>query len=466
MRTLFAGVLFALVLPLSSAQAQTVAPPTDAALRASYAPIVEEAAPAVVNVFSERTVQTRARSMFDDPFFRDFFGDRGLGGRTRERVERSLGSGVIVDPEGVIVTNNHVVDGATAIRVVLADRREFDAEVVLADQQTDLAILRIDAEGLPALPFADSDAAEVGDVVLAIGNPFGVGQTVTSGIVSAVSRSAAGASDYQFFIQTDAAINPGNSGGALVDASGALLGVNTAIYSRSGGSNGIGFAIPGNLVRRVVASAEGGEAVVRRPWLGVQATAIDARIASALGLDRPRGALVTAVYPDGPADKAGLEEGDVVLAVADQDVFEPEALRYRPATLDPGSKAKLSILRDGKARDLTATLAFPPDRPDADERRLTGQQPLSGATVANLSPALAESLGRDPFETGVVVTDTEPGSYAARYGIGRGVVVLGVNGEETDDTKALERALAQPARLYALTLRTQDGRVTTLRVGR
>jgi serine protease Do len=461
MRSLFLALLL-----IAPAAAQTVQPRTDLGLRASYAPVVKEAAPAVVNVFAERRVQTRTRSVFDDPFFRDFFGDRGMGmgGRTRERVQSSLGSGVIVDPSGVVVTNNHVVGGAGTVRVQLADRREFDAEVLLADPQTDLAVLKIEAEGLPALAFADSDAAEVGDVVLAIGNPFGVGQTVTSGIVSATSRSAAGATDYQFFIQTDAAINPGNSGGALVDASGRLLGVNTAIYSRSGGSNGIGFAIPGSIVQRVVAAAVGGELVVRRPWLGVKAAEVDARIAGAVGLDRPRGALVTDVYPDGPADRAGLREGDVVLSVAGQEVFEPEALRYRPATLDAGEEAALTVLRDGRERRLTARIDYPPETPARRETLLDGPHPLAGATVANLSPALAEELALDPFAEGVVIANAAPGSPASRAGLRRGVAVLAVNGIETDDVAALRSVLEAPAPAYQLHLRDPNGRVRVLRM--
>ncbi|WP_031550731.1 Do family serine endopeptidase [Parvularcula oceani] len=466
MRNLLLLTALLVVLSPVSACAQTVAPPTDAALRASYAPVVKVAAPAVVNVYTQRTVRTQARSVFDDPFFREFFGNRGMAGRTRERVQSSLGSGVIVDPGGLIVTNNHVVEGTDAIKVVLADRREFTAEVLLTDPQTDIAVLKVEAQDLPALEFADSDAAQVGDVVLAIGNPFGVGQTVTSGIVSAVSRNAASATDYQFFIQTDAAINPGNSGGALVDASGKLLGVNTAIYSRSGGSNGIGFAIPGNLVQRVVASAAGGEAMVRRPWLGVRAERVDSRIAQAVGLDRPRGALIADVYPDGPADEAGLEPGDVVLSIAGTEIYEPEALRYRPATLEAGERVALVVLRGGEERDLTARLSYPPERPARNEAVLAGNSPLSGAQVANLSPALAEALGRDPFEAGVVVLDVAARSLAARYGFGRGTVILAINGQLTPTVEAVQAALRRPASFYTMRLRTPDGRVTTLRIGR
>ena len=433
---------------------ETVAPRTDLALRASYAPVVERAAPAVVNVFTKRKVRSRS-SLTGDPFFDRFFQFRG---GVRERVESSLGSGVIVGADGVIVTNHHVVKDAAEITVVLADRREFEAEVVLTDEQTDLAILRVEASGLPALAFANSDAAAVGDVVLAIGNPFGVGQTVTSGIVSATARSATSVSDYQFFLQTDAAINPGNSGGALVDVDGRLLGVNTAIYSRSGGSNGIGFAIPGNLVARVVASAVGGERVVRRPWLGVSASAVDARLAQAVGLDRPRGAIVGEVFGGGPAARAGLREGDVVLSVDGQDVFEPEALRYRPATLEVGARIPLTVLRDGEERQLNATLALPPETPARAEITVAEEHPLGGATLATLSPALAEELGRDPFGPGgVVVTQVAPRSLAARYGVRRGARVLSVNEEETRDTAAVTRALRQAPSRYLLLVENENG---------
>ncbi|PCI44922.1 MAG: serine protease, partial [Alphaproteobacteria bacterium] len=282
----------------------------------SYAPVVKRAAPAVVNIYTKRVVRTRSYSPFaNDPFFQRFFGDR-LGGRPRERIQRSLGSGVIVGEDGVIVTNHHVVEGADEITVALSDRREYDAEIILDDEKADLAILRINTGGekLPTLKFSDSDTVEVGDLVLAIGNPFGVGQTVTSGIVSALARTQVSGQDYQFFIQTDAAVNPGNSGGALIGMNGELIGINTAIFSRSGGSNGIGFAIPANMVRHVVSSAlMGGELV--RPWFGGGGQAVTSDIAESLGFDRPGGILVDDIYAGGPADKAGLEQGDVILSI-------------------------------------------------------------------------------------------------------------------------------------------------------
>jgi Do/DeqQ family serine protease len=447
-----------------AAEAQTRQPRNDLELKATYAPIVAETAPAVVNIYTSRTVRTR--SVFDDPFFSQFFGTRPGG---RERRQNSLGSGVIVDPNGLIVTNNHVVEGMDEIRVVLNDRREFEADLLLTDPQTDLAILKIETEDpLPSVRFADSDQAEVGDIVLAIGNPFGVGQTVTSGIVSALSRTNVSVSDYQFFIQTDAAINPGNSGGALVDVDGRLLGINTAIYSRSGGSNGIGFAIPGNLVQRVVASAAGGSNTVQRPWLGVLGTDIDSRIATALGLDRPRGALISRLYPGGPADRAGLREGDVILSIAGQNILDGEGLRYRPATREEGETVEIRYLRDGRERRTRSRLELPPEIPAAQETTVASG-PFAGLTLANLSPALNDELGRNPFDQGIVVlsgTVVEiPISRrrSRRLGIPEGSVIAGVNGETFEGAAALARRLERGG-IGTLTLRDRRGREATYRL--
>lgn len=462
--------VFAVILGLAGPAARAEAPEAPAnhlELRATYAPAVREAAPAVVNIYTKRVVTQRMRTVFDDPFFRDFLGGGMPGGMTRQRIQSSLGSGVIVDQTGIVVTNNHVVENAGAIKLVLADRREFEAEILLTDPQTDLAVLRIPVEGeLPVLDFADSDTAQVGDIVLAIGNPFGVGQTVTSGIVSAQARTAASVSDFQFFIQTDAAINPGNSGGALVDVDGKLLGVNTAIYSRSGGSNGIGFAIPANLVHQVVTSAISGDGHVRRPWLGVQGTTVDAAMAQAVGLDRPRGAIVGEVFKGGPADRGGLREGDVVLRIAGKDVFAAEALRYRPATMRVGETVAIDVLRDGKERTLKVKLTYPPETPSRHERKLTGTHPLSGITIANLSPALNEELGRSPMSSGVVVLSTEPGSIASRYRLGRNVVLLNINGVDITKVEDVERAVTKRGRVFQMAVADSKGRVSRLQVSR
>lgn len=430
-------------------------------VKLSFAPVVERAAPAVVNVFTKRVV--RQQSPFrGDPFFERFFGG---GGAPRERVQNSLGSGVIVSPDGVVVTNNHVIEGMTEITVVLNDRREFSAELILTDPQTDLAVLRIDAgEALPYLPFANSDSLHVGDIVLAIGNPFGVGQTVTNGIVSALARTAVSVSDYQFFIQTDAAINPGNSGGALVDTEGRLIGVNTAIYSRSGGSNGIGFAIPSRLVQQVINTAIDGGVLVR-PWVGASTSTVTSELAQALELDRPAGALIDDIWPGGPADKAKLKAGDVIIKVDDLPVFDAQTLQYRIGVKDDKETAQIVYLRGGKERATTLVAALPPDSPARDPRELEGQHPLSGVTVDNLSPRYSEELGLDPLSKGVVVAELSGRSFAARRGLRPGHKILSVNGRNVDSAAELASEINRPATSWEIEVDT-GGRVATWRVGR
>ena len=446
------------------AGANRVAPNSMAEVKLSFAPVVERAAPAVVNVYTRRVVQQRRRSPFaGDPFFERFFGN-GFDA-PRERVQNSLGSGVIVSPDGVVVTNNHVIEGMTEIKVVLNDRREYEAELVLADPQTDLAVLRIDAgEPLPYLDFANSDTAEVGDIVLAIGNPFGVGQTVTNGIVSALARTAVSVSDYQFFIQTDAAINPGNSGGALVDTDGRLIGVNTAIYSRSGGSNGIGFAIPSRLVQQVIASAIDGGVLVR-PWLGAATTTVTADLAKALKLDRPAGAIIDDVWEGGPANKAGLKAGDVIIEVDGEPVYDAETLRYRIGVRDENAATPVRYVRNGKSREATMTLSLPPEQPSRDTRVLEGEHPLNGVTIDNLSPRYSEELGLDPLSRGVVISDLTPRSFAARRGLRRGHKIISVNGRDIRTTRDLEREITRSARGWEIEVDT-GGRIVPWRVGR
>ncbi len=375
--------------PPAAAQAKDrIVPDSRQEITLSYAPVVKKVIPSVVNIYASRVVQGRQISpFFNDPFFRRFFGDVGPQ-RERDRVQKSLGSGVIVDGNGLIVTNHHVIDGADEVKVALSDRREFDAKVVLDDEKTDLAVLKIEAgEALPALQFDDSDDLEVGDLVLAIGNPFGVGQTVTNGIISATSRTQVGVSDYGFFLQTDAAINPGNSGGALVDMHGRLVGINSAIYSRSGGSLGIGFAIPSNMVRLVVQSAKSGNAI-ERPWFGASLQAVTADIAESLGLDRPRGCIVGNVYPGSPAARAGLRTGDVVVAVDGREVSDPSAFGYRFATRGIGGTTKITYLRSGAEKtaqvDLVAGAGGPAARRARPLRQLAlrrrqGRQPVAPA---------------------------------------------------------------------------------------
>ena len=421
----------------ASAVAQERRVPTQSELRLSYAPVVQHVAPAVVNVYAAKVVQNR-NPLLDDPIFRRFFGVPG--GPGGNQVQRSLGSGVIVDAGGLIVTNNHVIEGADEVKVSLADKREFEASLVLKDSRTDLAILRIkDArERFPVLDFADSDALQVGDVVLAIGNPFGVGQTVTHGIVSALARTQVGVSDYQFFIQTDAAINPGNSGGALVDMTGKLVGINTAIFSRSGGSQGVGFAIPANMVKVVVASAKTGGKAVARPWLGAKLQAVTADIADSMGLKRPSGALIANVAPGSPAARASLKPGDLIVSVDGQNVEDPNAFDYRFATKPLGGTARLGIVRGGREQAVTVALQIAPEMP-REEIVIRSRSPFSGVKIANLSPALVDELQVRNADEGVVVVDVDNGSYASNLGFQRGDVIQEVNGERITRTHDLER---------------------------
>jgi Do/DeqQ family serine protease len=457
MKLLLSGFV-ALLIAVAPAAAQTSVVPTSRELiHLSFAPVVKKAAPAVVNVFSRRVVRTAQgpAALFNDPFFRRFFGGGVPFGVPRERVENSLGSGVILDPAGFIVTNRHVIKDADEVVVELADRREFEAKVVLSDAHADLAVLKIDAHGqpLPVLPMGDSDKLEVGDLVLAIGNPFGVGQTVTSGIVSALARSIA-ANDFRSFIQTDAAINPGNSGGALVDLDGRLVGINTAIFSQSGGSVGIGFAIPVDLVRGELEAAKHGTKVIR-PWLGASGQGVTPALAANFGLPRPEGVLVKDVASGSPAAEAGLRVGDVVLAVNGHAVEDPDNLRFRIATLALGAPARLTLWRAGRSFEVTATVVAPPEDPPRDPWRIGGRNPLTGAAVANLNPAFDEELGFDSTERGVVVTGLAEGGVAQQLGIETGDIVVNLN----------ERTVASVARLRRLLETTPPPWVVTVKRG-
>ncbi|OYW98338.1 MAG: serine protease, partial [Bosea sp. 32-68-6] len=341
------GAVLAAALTASSLAAGPVAaqaplrqvPESRQEISLSFSGVVKKSAGAVVNVYGARVEKQPRNPFMDDPFFRRFFGDRGFG-VPQERVQRSLGSGVVVDASGLVVTNNHVIEGMSEVKVAFADKREVEATILLRDPRTDLAVLKLKtAKDLVAIELADSDKVEIGDIVLAIGNPFGVGQTVTQGIVSALARTQIGVGDAQSFIQTDAAINPGNSGGALVDMQGRVIGINTAIFSRSGGSHGIGFAIPAAMVRVVVESARAGAKTVRRPWFGARLQALTPDVADGLGLDRPAGSVVAGVVEKGPAAEGGLRRSDVILAVDGVSVDDPESFGYRFATRPLGGVA-------------------------------------------------------------------------------------------------------------------------------
>jgi Do/DeqQ family serine protease len=445
---LLAAAVSALTPLLQSASAQERRVPSGPAeVQLSFAPVVRRVAPAVVNVYAARVIENRNPFM-NDPFFRQFF-----GAVPREQVQRSLGSGVIVDPSGLVVTNNHVIEGASAVKISLADKREFEAEIVLKDEHSDLTILRIKGanERFPVLEFGNSDELQVGDVVLAIGDPFGVGQTVTHGIVSAVARTQVGISDYRFFIQTDAAINPGNSGGALVDAAGRLVGINTAIYSRSGGSQGIGFAIPANMVRVVVASAKGGSGAVKRPWLGAKLQEVTPEIAESMGLKRPSGALVANVASGGPAARAGIRTGDLIVSIDGTLVDDPNAFDYRFATKALGGTAQIGLVRQGKEVAVPVALQGLPDTP-RNELEIRGRSPFLGVTVANLSPALADELRLDPQTEGVVVTAVADGSPARSMGFQKGDIVLSVNNQKIAKPTDLDRIVNAGSRQWHITI--------------
>jgi Do/DeqQ family serine protease len=454
------AVLIVAAVCTGAAFAQDRRVPTIGELRLSYAPVVQRVAPAVVNVYAAKVVQNR-NPLFEDPIFRRFFGVPGGGGGGQ--VQRALGSGVIVDASGLIVTNNHVIEGADEVKVSLPDKREFEATLVLKDSRTDLAVLRIkdSHEKFPFLDFANSDALQVGDVVLAIGNPFGVGQTVTHGIVSALARTQVGITDYQFFIQTDAAINPGNSGGALVDLTGKLVGINTAIFSRSGGSQGIGFAIPANMVRVVVASAKSGGAAVKRPWLGAKLQAVTPDIADSMGLKRPAGALVANVMPNSPAAQAGLKAGDLIVSVDGQAVDDPNAFDYRFATQPLGGTAQLGLLRAGRETQTSIALRTAPDIP-RDEIVIKTRSPFSGVKVANLSPALSDELQIQNIEDGVVILDVDNGSYASNLGFQRGDVIEQVNGHKIAKTRDLERLTQEPSHSWQIIIVRGGQKITAV----
>ncbi len=455
------GLLIAIGVPGWATGETKAVPESRTQVELSFAPVVKRVAPAVVNIFAKRTVRQRSVSpFFNDPFFKRFFGDNfGMFGVPRERILNSLGSGVIVSEDGLIVTNHHVIKGGDEITVVLNDRREFPAELVLSDERTDLAVLRIDPNGkrLPIVRFRDSDDVEVGDIVLAIGNPFGVGQTVTSGIVSATARTQVGISDFSFFIQTDAAINPGNSGGALVTLDGKLLGINTAIYSRTGGSIGIGFAIPANMVRTVVAGALSGGVLVRA-WSGLLGQPLTQDLAEGFGLEAPDGVIVTKVYPGGPADRAGVRKGDIIRALDGQAVADVDAFRYRVATREVGGAADLEVWRDRGSLTFKLPLAAAPETPPRDETPLKGEQPLAGAVIANLSPALAEELDKSGAWEGVIVIKVTRGSPAHRLRFRPGDIILAVNRYQVTDVKGLAAELARPMARWRISF-NREGRL-------
>ncbi len=452
-----------LAIGLSGAQAQDRAvPQSQAQVQLSFAPIVRSTSGAVVNVYASRSERRQNAGMED--FYRRFFGEGGPSAPPA-RSQSSLGSGVIVDASGLVITNNHVIENMNEVKVALVDRREFEADIVLRDPRTDLAVLRLrNATDLQVMELGDSEALQVGDLVLAVGNPFGVGQTVTQGIVSALARTQVGVSDYQFFIQTDAAINPGNSGGGLIDMSGRLIGINTAIFSKSGGNVGIGFAIPSSMARVVLNSAKAGSSKVVRPWLGARLQSVDGEIAASLGLARPSGVLITSVYDKGPATEAGLKRGDVILAVDGQAVDNPDAFGYRFTLKGTQGATPLTVLRDGNKMQTRVTLLPPPERPARDPVLIRSRSPLAGATLVNMSPAVAEEFQIDISDDGVVVADLDENAVAGSVGFEKGDQIVAINGERLKSTKDAER-LTQRGSYWEITV-NRGGRVITTAFGR
>lgn len=423
-------------------------PAARAEVQLSFAPLVKKVAPSVVNVYAARKA-VRQSPFAGDPFFERFFGGGGFG-RPRQRNQSSLGSGVIVSDDGLVITNHHVIKDADEVKIALADGREYECEIMLKDEQSDLAVLKVTENvSLEPIDIGNSDRAEVGDLVLAIGNPFGVGQTVTSGIISAVARTRVGINDFGFFLQTDAAINPGNSGGALIDMQGRLIGINTAIFSRSGGSNGIGFAIPSNMVKVVLRSAGSADHVVR-PWIGASFQPVTAEIAASLGMQRPRGALVAEVIQPSPANDAGLYPGDVILAVNGQRIEHVDALGYRLATVGIGNVAKFRVLSRGQRKNVSIELAPPPETVPRNETALPPKSVLGGSVVVNLSPAVTMELRIPAGKSGVVVTKVARRSYAAANRIRPGDIIREINGQPIERVRDLVDAVSQNGRRWIM----------------
>ncbi len=452
-------IAFLSVLSLSTpVLAQEIIPQSKAEIEMSFSPLVKKVATSVVNIYTKKVVTT-VNPLMADPFFGQFFG-RGYG-MPQQRLESSLGSGVIVDPSGLVVTNSHVIKDAKEITVMLSDGREFPAALKLNDPASDIALLRLDTKGeqLPSSPLQPSDTLEVGDLVLAIGNPFGVGQTVTSGIVSALARSSLSINDFNFFIQTDAAINPGNSGGPLVSMKGGIVGINSAIFSNSGGSLGIGFAIPSEMVATIIAAEKSGQTVngtIIRPWVGVSVQDVTSDIAASLGLSSPSGALITALHPESPALKAGLKVGDLITSVNGRKIHDASEIRFRFAMVPIGDSVKIGYDRKGEKGETDVAAIKPPDSPARLSTVIKGRNPLSGATLANINPALEVELGLKGEDTGIVVSKVQNGSIAARL-VSVGDIIVAINRTALKSPLDAQKLLdsSAPRGTWALTIRSK-----------
>ncbi len=450
---MFRAALISLTLGLAtSVSAETKVPQDQTEIALGFAPLVKEAAPAVVNIFAKQIVQARQTPFTGDPFFDQLF--RSFG-NPQPRLESSLGSGVILSEDGIVVSNYHVVGMSTDIRVQLNDRSEYTAEVLLSDEESDLAILKLrDAEGLPFLALRDSDNVDVGELVMAIGNPFGVGQTVTSGIVSGLARSGVATGNARgYFIQTDAAINPGNSGGALIDINGDLIGINTSILTRSGGSNGIGFAIPAKLVAEFVEQARAGFDSFERPWAGMFAQPVDADMADGLGLDRPGGIVVSELHEHSPFVTAGFEPGDVILALDGQPVNTPAEMVFRMTVAGLGSEAQVEVMKDGRVQTIAVAMNEPPETPARDTVTTGKKSAIPGLVISNINPGVISEITLPLGAKGVVVEN--PGEVGARLGLRRGDVLRVIDGTEIVTPKDADKALRDVRK--RLTLEVQRG---------
>ncbi len=431
------------------------------------------ATPSVVNISTTRLIKTRDEApfdLFDDPFFRRFFGDQLPHPNVpKEHKEQSLGSGVIVSEDGYIVTNNHVIEKSQEIKVLLTNKRDYKAKLIGADPKTDIAVIKIEATGLPALPWGDSNKLRVGEIVFAIGNPFGLNSTLTMGVISAVGRANVGIADYEDFIQTDAAINPGNSGGALINARGELVGINTAIVSRTGGYQGIGFAVPSSMARQVMESLIKYKKVVRG-WLGVSIQEVTSDLAEEFGVKDLKGALVSGVMKGSPAEKAGIKQGDVLLAFGGKEVEDTGHLRNMVSQTPVGTKVKVKLLRQKKEMELEVTVAeLPKKLGEAGTEEGTGgseeeSNALSGITVRELTPELAKRFGLGEGESGVVIVKIDPGSRAAEAGVRPGDVVLQINQKDIatieDYKKAASRIRPKDRTLLLISRKGEDLFVT------
>jgi Do/DeqQ family serine protease len=459
MKNLFSTVLVGALIALP-VHAETRVPTSLAEIATGFVPVVKAATPSVVNIYAKRIVETQANPLASDPFFSEFFRNFANPG---PQVQNSLGSGVILSADGLVVSNFHVVGGASEIRVVLNDRREYDAEILLSDQVADLAVLRLKgARDLPAIALRSSSEVEVGELVLAIGNPFGVGQTVSSGIISGLARSGGAIGNARaYFIQTDAPINPGNSGGALVDMAGALVGINTSILTRSGGSNGIGFAIPSDLVAAFLKQARAGNSQFHRPWAGMVGQMVDAALADSLGLDRPEGMIIADMHVESPFARAGLAPGDVILSIDGNPVNGPAEMLYHMSVIGAGATATLDYASDGTRRQARVAMIEAPEIPARNQTRIDSRGPLDGLTLANINPAVITELNLPLTAAGVVVERAE--GMAARMGFQPGDLLLEVNGRKIETLDEAVAAAAERTGSWDVTIE-RGGQPMSMRV--